>query len=70
MASWQRRQKAREKKDREREGGAAVVQEQGEAGEDRGFESGVAFRGARSALSSREPGERETTCVPARRKKG
>lgn len=36
------------------------------AGEGRGFESGVAFRGARSALSSREPGERERTCVPAR----
>lgn len=38
-------------------------------GEGRGFESGVAFRGARSALSSREPGERERTCVPARRKR-
>lgn len=39
------------------------------AGEGRGFESGVAFRGARSALSSREPGERERTCVPARKKR-
>lgn len=39
------------------------------AGEGRGFESGAAFRGARSALSSREPGERERTCVSGRGKR-
>lgn len=39
------------------------------AGEGRGFESGAAFREARSALSSREPGERERTCVSGREKR-
>lgn len=39
------------------------------AGEGRGFESGAAFREARSALSSREPGERERTCVSSREKR-
>lgn len=39
------------------------------AGEGRGFESGAAFREARSALSSREPGERERTCVLNREKR-
>lgn len=68
--------RARERGERntEREKGRARGRSSGSsearvAGEGRGFESGVAFRGARSALSSREPGERERTCVPARRKR-
>lgn len=44
---------------RSADGGGARV-----AGEGRGSESGAAFGEARSALSSREPGERErTVCV-------
>lgn len=63
------REKYRERKDGRARGRSSGSSEARVAGEGRGFESGVAFRGARSALSSREPGERERTCVPARRKR-
>lgn len=65
MGSWRMREGENSERGRGSGGGPGARV----AGEDRGFESGVAFRGARSALSSREPGERKRTCISVREKR-
>lgn len=55
----QRERKYQEGEDRGWEGKSGGGPGARVAGEGRGFESGAALREARSALSSREPGERE-----------